>query len=154
MDLDSHDVTLLRLLPADADRRLDALAAATGLSPATVQRRLKRLRAEGVVERTVALLDPARLGAPMTFLVQVELEREQADGIDAFARAARAEPMVQQCWYVTGEADFVLVVLAADMAAFEALARRLFFDDANVRRFRTSVAMRAVKRGLDVPLPE
>ncbi|MBM2575641.1 Lrp/AsnC family transcriptional regulator [Jannaschia sp. Os4] len=154
MDLDPHDLTLLRLLQADADRRLDALAAETGLSPATVQRRLRRLRDGGAIDRTVALVDPAAVGAPTTFLVQVELEREQADRIDAFARAARAEPMVQQCWYVTGEADFVLVVLAPDMAAFEAFSRRMFFDDANVRRFRTSVAMRAVKRGLVVPLPE
>ncbi|TIO55284.1 MAG: Lrp/AsnC family transcriptional regulator, partial [Mesorhizobium sp.] len=61
-------------------------------------------------------------------------------------------PEVQQCYYVTGEADFILVVTVATMADYEALTRRLFFENNNVRRFRTFVAMDRVKVGLEVPV--
>ena len=67
---------------------------------------------------------------------------------------ARAEPQVQQCYYVTGEADFTLICTAHDMAGFEALTHRLFFDNTNVRKFRTSVVMDRVKVGLSVPVGE
>ena len=88
----------------------------------------------------------------MTFLVLVELERERVDQLDAFRRRAKAEPRVQQCYYITGEADFALIVLARDMQDFQELTHRLFFDDANVKRFRTSVGMDRTKVGLTVPL--
>ena len=82
----------------------------------------------------------------------VELERERVDQLDAFRRRAKAEPRVQQCYYITGEADFALIVLARDMQDFQDLTHRLFFDDANVKRFRTSVVMDRTKVGLTVPL--
>ncbi|TGR95743.1 Lrp/AsnC family transcriptional regulator, partial [Mesorhizobium sp. M2E.F.Ca.ET.209.01.1.1] len=61
-------------------------------------------------------------------------------------------PQVQQCYYVTGEADFILVVTVATMADYETLTRRLFFANNNVKRFRTFVAMDRVKVGLEVPV--
>lgn len=152
--LDAADRILLDRLQADAHARLDALAHATGLSVATVQRRVARLRRDGVIAGAVAVLDPARLGRPMTFVVAVEMERERPDQIDAFARAASAEPQVQQCHYVTGEGDFVLICTARDMDDFDALARRLLHAEPNVRRFRTSVAMRTYKRGLALPVAD
>ena len=126
------------------------MADATGLSAATVQRRVKRLREASVIERETAVLDPASLGWAMTFLVLVEMERERIDVLDAFRRRMRSEPQVQQCYYITGDADFALICLARDMADYEQLTRRLFFDDMNVRRFRTSVVMERSKVGLDV----
>lgn len=64
----------------------------------------------------------------------------------------RQSPEVQQCYYVTGSADFMLVVTAPDMATYEDFTRRKFFDNPNIRGFRTSVVMDRVKVGLDVPL--
>ena len=148
---DNADRTLLATLQRNAQVKLDQLADETGLSVATVQRRLTQLRRSGVIAGTVAVLDPAALGQAMTFVDSVELERERPDQIDGFARTACAEPQVQQCHYVTGEGDFVLICVALDMADFEALTRRLFFDQPNVRRFRTSVVMTSYKRTLDVP---
>jgi DNA-binding Lrp family transcriptional regulator len=81
----------------------------------------------------------------------VELERERQGQIDAFARQVQAEPMVQQCYYITGDADFCLICLARDMSDIEDLTKRLFFENSNVRRFRTSVVMRPHKVGLCVP---
>ena len=106
----------------------------------------------GVIRATVALLDGSKLGFGLTFVVMVELEREQAPLLDAFAARARAEAEVQQCYYVTGEADFCLICNVADMIAFQALTDRLFHADPNVRRFRTSTVLATRKAGLTVPL--
>lgn len=150
-DLDDIDRRLLDLLQVDARQSLERLAAEVGLSGAAVQRRIKRMRDAGIIVRDLVEIDPAAVGLPMTFIVVVELERERADQIDAFRRKAEGEALVQQCYYVTGEGDFVLVALAQNMNDFEAMTRRLFFDDANVRRFRTSVVMGKALRSLPVP---
>jgi DNA-binding Lrp family transcriptional regulator len=151
LELDTKDRQLLDLLQQDARQSLEALAGEVALSAPAVQRRIKRLRAAGVIEREVAVVNPAAIGLPMTFIVIVELERESADQIDMFRRKVIAEPQVQQGYYVTGEGDFVIVAVARDIDDFEALTRRLFFDDPNVRRFRTSVAMGRAFRSLTVP---
>lgn len=151
-ELDSADITILRLLQESARERLETIAAEAGLSVASVQRRIKALKAAGVILGEHALISPEAAGYPMTFLILVELERERLDQLDAFRRKARAEPQVQQCYYITGEADFALIALARDMADFERLSQRLFFDDANVKRFRTSVVMSTTKAGLSVPV--
>lgn len=152
VDLDLSDRQLLALMQEDGGTPINALATATGLSSASVQRRLRRLRERGVIAREVAVVDPVAVGIGMSFVVLVELERERIDQLDAFRRKVMREPHVQQCYYVTGEADFVLVCVTRDMAEFEALTRRLFFGDENVRRFRTSVVMGRTKVGLTLPI--
>ncbi len=152
VDLDPADRQLLALMQEDSSTPINTLAAETGLSSASVQRRLRRLRERGVIAREVAVIDPGAAGIGMSFVVMVELERERIDQLDAFRRKAMREPHVQQCYYVTGEADFVLVCVARDMAEFEELTRRLFFGDENVRRFRTSVVMGRTKVGLTLPI--
>ena len=88
----------------------------------------------------------------MTFIILVELERERLDQLDAFCTKAKSEFQVQPCYYITGEADFALVVLARYMADFEQLTHRFFIEDTNVKRFRTSVVMSRTKTGMTVPL--
>jgi len=150
--LSASDTTILRLLQSNARERLETIAAEAGLSVATVQRRIKGLREAGVIAGESALISPPAVGYAMTFLIMVELERERLDQLDAFRRKAREEPQIQQCYYITGEADFALIALAKDMKDFEQLTHRLFFADANVKRFRTSVVMHRTKVGLSVPL--
>lgn len=150
--LDQADRILLDQLQTDATQGIDTLAHACGLSVASVQRRLKRLRASGAIAREVAQLEPAAVGLPMTFVIMVELERERREQLADFRARVRDEPQVQQAYYVTGESDFALVCVARDMADFEALTHRLFFENGNVRRFRTSVVMERTKVGLSVPV--
>lgn len=150
--LDAADRILLDQLQRDATQGIDVLAHACGLSVASVQRRLKRLRTSGAIAREATVLDPAVVGFPMTFIVMVELERERREQLAAFRTAIRDEPQVQQAYYVTGESDFALICVARDMADFEALTQRLFFENGNVRRFRTSVVMDRTKVGLEVPV--
>lgn len=150
--LSASDLSILRLLQENAREKLETIAFETGLSVATVQRRIKHLRSTGVIERETALISADAVGYTMTFLIFVEMERERLDQLEAFRRKAKAEPQVQQCYYITGEADFALVVLGKDMADFEQLTHRLFFEDTNVKRFRTSVVMNRTKVSLAVPL--
>lgn len=150
MDIDVKDRALLNLVQSDCRTGVEALAEEVGLSPAAVHRRLKRLRDTGVISKEVAVVDPTRVGKPMTFIVSVELERERTDQLDAFRRKAKADPSVQQCYYVTGEGDFILIITAADMDDFEAITRRIFFDDPNIRRFKTSVVMQRTQVSLAV----
>lgn len=150
--VDQSDRAILNVLQQDANTGLEALSEACELSVPTVQRRLKRLREIGVIEREVAIIDPHKVGQAMSFIIMVEMERERIEHLDAFRRAARAEPQVQQCYYVTGEADFCIICTAKDMNDFEALTQRLFFDNSNIRRFRTSVVMDRSKVGLSVNL--
>ncbi|MEU0532221.1 Lrp/AsnC family transcriptional regulator [Amycolatopsis tolypomycina] len=153
-DLDQLDIAILACLQADARTIAETIGAKVGLSAAAVQRRIKRLREAGVIEREVAVLSPEALGLSMTFVVTVEMERENLAVLDGFRRQVLAEDAVQQCYYVTGAADFVLIVTCPDMAGFEAFTRRMFFDNPNVRHFTTSVAMDRVKVGLGLPLDQ
>tara|TARA_R110002126_G_scaffold291800_1_gene459057 strand:- start:142562 stop:143068 length:507 start_codon:yes stop_codon:yes gene_type:complete len=150
--LTPNDLIILRLLQDNAREKLETIALETGLSVATIQRRIKYLKSSGMILGENALISPESVGFLMTFLIMVELERERLDQIDAFRRKVRAEPYIQQCYYITGEADFALIALARDIQDFENLTHRLFFDDANVKRFRTSVVMNRTKVGLSVPL--
>lgn len=144
IDFDDTDLRLLDLLQADASRSNVELAAAAGVSPATALRRVKRLVEAGVIERQVALVSPAVTPQALSVIAEVTLDRQGAEHLAAFEARAVAEPAVQQCWRVSPGPDFVLVLWLPDMTAYDALVRRLFTQDANVRNVR---AYFAVKRG-------
>ena len=120
-------------------------------STAAVNRRLKRLCDEGVIERYSAIVAPDALGHELSIIVEVQVESERIDQIDALKRNFQACPQVQQCYYVAGECDFVLIFCVRNMAQYTQLTRELFFDNPNVKRFKTLVAMNRVKVGLEVP---
>ena len=150
--LDRHDREILARYQGDTQAPAKVIADAVGLSTAAVQRRLKRLRADGVIAGEVAVLEPSAVGLPVTCVVSVDLERESARELDRFRRKVMQAPEVQQCYYVTGASDFVMIVLAESMEAYEAFMRRMFLDDANVRAFTTHVVLERMKVGLGVPL--
>lgn len=150
--LDRFDRAILAILQRDTTTPQRRIGAAVNLSAAAVQRRIRRMEQHGVIQVHVAVLDPARLGRLITLVVEVSVESERLDLLDAAkARFAQA-PEVQQCYYVTGESDFVLVITVASMAEYEALTRRLFFADGNVQRFRTQVVMDRIKTGTELPV--
>ena len=149
---DQNDRKILNLLQKNAREKLESIASETGLSVATVQRRIKHFRSTGIIEQETALISQEAAGYNMTFLIFVEMEQEKSHQLDLFRKKVVAEPQVQQCYYITGEADFALVVLGKDVEDFERLTHRLFFEDSNVKRFRTSVVMSRTKTGMTVPL--
>ena len=145
LELDPTDLRLLDLLQADASRSNLELAALVHVSPATCLRRVKRLVEAGVIERRVALLSVDKLGAGLTVLVEVSLDRQGAEALDAFEQRALAEGEVQQCYRVSPGPDFVLVVWARDMPAYHALVQRLFTADANVRNVKAYFSVKRAK---------
>ena len=153
MALDAVDLRLLEHLQMDASLTNEALAARMHVSPATCLRRVKRLVERGVIERRVAILSPERLGAGLTAIVEVTLDRQGAEHLAAFEARAVAEPAVLQCHRVTPGPDFVLVLQAADMPAYHALVQRLFTEDANVRNLKAFFSVHRAKFETRVLLP-
>jgi Lrp/AsnC family transcriptional regulator, leucine-responsive regulatory protein len=153
MELDRFDRLLLNLVQEDAGQTSERMAEQVPLSPSAIQRRLRRLREQGVITRDIAVLDSRRVGPLTSFIVAVQVERETPELLAALRAWLAAQAQVQQAFYVTGEADFVLIVTAPDTAAFDALMSRMVADHPNVKRFTTQVALSIVKRGLTVPVP-
>jgi DNA-binding Lrp family transcriptional regulator len=149
--LDAFDRKILEILQRDNTTPQRTIGEAVNLSAPAVQRRIKRMTEEGVIRANVAVIDPAAVGQAITIFVEVEVISETAEQIEQAKREFAASPEIQQCYYVTGEADFVLVIVVPSMADYEALTRRLFFGNNNVKRFRTFVAMDRIKVGLSVP---
>lgn len=152
-EFDVVDLRLLAVLQEDAALSNQDLAARAAVSPATCLRRVKRLVDEGVIERRVALLSPAKLGAGLQALLEITLDRQGAEHLDAFEALAVAEPAVQQCWRVSPGPDFVLVVQVADMPAYHALTQRLLTQHANVRNIKAFFSVKRAKFTTQVPLP-
>lgn len=151
MSLDQYDLALLHAVQQDATTSQLDLGAQVNLSSAAVNRRLKKLNADGVIQRTVALVDATQLGYGLTVIAEVEVESERLDLLDEMKRSFLACPQVQQCFYVAGECDFVLIMLVKNMEQYTELTRELFFESNNVKRFKTLVSMSNVKTGLIVP---
>lgn len=156
LSLDAADLRVLALLQDDAALTLQALAEAAHLSPATAHRRLRRLQDAGLIERQVAVVSrdklAAAVGRSLTALVEVTLDVQAHERLDAFEARAVALGEVQQCWRVSPGPDFVLVVEVPDMDAYQALARALFTEDANVRQVRAYFATKRAKFTTASPL--
>jgi Lrp/AsnC family leucine-responsive transcriptional regulator len=150
--LDNIDVLLLSAVQRNNRMTTDQLGQLVGLSPTACQRRLKRLRAEGVIEGDVSIVSPKAVGRPISMLVLVSLERERADIIDRFKRAIRSTTEIMIGLYVTGDADFALLVTARDMQDYEEFTRRFFYENPDIKGFKTMVVMDRVKSSFVLPI--
>jgi DNA-binding Lrp family transcriptional regulator len=150
--LDDFDRAILREVQTDNRTPLRDIGARVHLSAAAVQRRLRRMERDGVIRSNTAVLDPRACGALITVVVEVELEREHSASIDRMKARLRAAPQIQQCYYVTGRTDFMLVVVVEDMEAYEVFIAEQFFDDPDIKRFESFVVMDQVKSGLTIDL--
>lgn len=150
--MDHFDLAILDILQQDNTTPQRLIGEKVNLSTAAVHRRIRRLEEQGIIAANVAIVDPPRVGRPITIVVEVHVESEKAALLDAIKQSFSNAPEVQQCYYVTGDADFVLIVTVASMGEYEILTRKLFFANHNVKRFRTLVVMDRIKTGVSVPL--
>ena len=150
--IDALDRKLLTELQQDGSLTSDQLAERVGLSPSAISRRVRRLEKTGIIEQRLAVVDPARVGHPALFVVGIEVERERPELVQKLRAWLNGETSIQQAYYVTGTADYVLLVTAADIASFDRLMSDLMAANPNVRRFTTQVVMSTIKRGLYVPV--
>lgn len=151
-DLDDIDVLLLEAVQRNNKLTSDQLGDLVGLSPTACQRRLKRLRNEGIIEGDVSIVSPKAVGRPISMLVLVSLERERTDIIDRFKKAIRSTPEIMIGLYVTGDADFALLVTARDMQDYEQFTRRFFYENPDIKGFKTMVVMDRVKASFVLPI--
>lgn len=149
ISIEEVDLKLLESLQTDASLSNQALAERVHISPPTCLRRVKRLRDAGLIEREVALLSgdklAALLGHGLTAIVEITLDRQGAEHLDAFELRVAADEAVQQCYRVSPGPDFVLMVHVADMPSYLALAQRLFTSDANVRNVKAFFSTKRAK---------
>lgn len=147
--LDSIDIKLLELLQTDASQSNQILAEKVHISPPTCLRRVKALRDCGLIERQIAVLNPEKLatiqGHGLTAMVEITLDRQGAEHLEAFEAKVIQDKAVQQCYRVAPGPDFCLVVFTADMPAYLALANRLFTQDANVRNVKAFFSLKRAK---------
>jgi len=152
VNLDNFDRRLLMEVQRDAQIPQNELGVRVNLSTAAVNRRLRRLSEEGVIDHYAAVVSPEKVDYPLTIIASVEVESEQIDLLDAMKRTFATCPQIQQCYYVAGEWDFVLILTVRSMDQYNELTRQLFFSNNNVKRFKTLVSMSRVKVGLSVPV--
>ena len=149
--MDMFDLKLVELLQLDANRPMADMAEAGGLSAPACYRRIRRLRETGVIEREIAIVRPRTLGWPLSLIVMVTLEREDARTIDEMRHLLQVEPEVIEAWNVTGDHDLAVRIVARDMEGYDELAQRLFSANERVRSFKTLVVIREVKPFSPIP---
>ncbi len=151
--LDLFDLRLLALLQADGRASHVQLAQRVGLSASQCARRIARLEEEGVIRGYGARLDPRALGLGVTALVSVRLERHGEERAAAFHRAVSAMPEVTEVLLLTGDTDYLLRVVVADLDAYADFALRRLMTLPGVASLRSSIVLETVKRAEALPLP-
>ncbi|MCW5723981.1 MAG: Lrp/AsnC family transcriptional regulator [Maricaulaceae bacterium] len=151
--MDAIDLKLLALLQEDAARPVAEMAEAVNLSVNACWRRIKRYEAEGVIRRRVALLDAHKLGAGVTVFVTVRAAEHSDQWLEGFARAMDRIPEVTEFYRMSGEIDYLLKIQVADIAAYDAVYKRLI-RSARLSDVSSAFAMEVIKHTTAVPLPE
>lgn len=151
--LDGHDRRILRVLQQQGRITNQELAEQIGLSPAACWRRVKSLEASGVIKRFAALVDPARVGQPLSALVMITLRRHSIDSTSDFEARVTQYPEVLQCYATTGNADFVLRVVIEDMAAYDRFLNEKLFTLPGISQVHSNFVLRAIKDETAIPMP-
>jgi len=151
MKLDDIDKRLLAALQRDAHLTAEALGQRLNLSPSQAGRRRQRLEAAGIIEGYRARLSPARLGLSVQAFVQVQMATHDPEKVRGFARIVAARPEIVSAWTLTGDADYLLRVYAADLAALNVLIHQVLLPQPAVARVQSQIVMDQFKA--DTPLP-
>lgn len=144
-ELDDLDRRILEQLQIDCALTNQDLAERVHASPPTCLRRVRRLVDIGVIDRQVAILAADKLGSTLTAIVEITLDVQAAESLDAFEQSMLAEPAVLQCYRVSPGPDFVVIAQVRDMPAYHALVHRAFTAQANVRNVRTFFSVHRAK---------
>jgi Lrp/AsnC family transcriptional regulator, leucine-responsive regulatory protein len=152
--LDAIDRKILRLLQRDSVIANQALADAVGLSPPACLKRVRRLRAAGVIRRTAALLAPEVLGYPLLTVVRIKLDRPREKPMRDFEQRMRELPRVAQCLTVAGDIDYVLLVRSKDVAHYQAFARHVLATAPGIRAYTSEIVLDVPKWTTEIPVDD
>ena len=153
MNLDATDLRILRALQDDGSLSNVQLAQRVHLSPSPCLARVKALQAAGVIERYVAVVDGAKVGAGLTVFARVWFKTQDAAMTHQFAEAVRRFPEVVECYLTTGECDALLRIVTADLNSYWRFQADHLTRIPSVQSVKTDVPMETVKRSYEIPLP-
>ena len=145
-ELDNIDRAILRLLAADASLSLNDIADKVGLTATPCWKRIKRMEETGIIKSRVAVLDADKLGLPVSVFVSVETADHSAGWLERFAAAVAATPEIVGAWRMSGDVDYLLHVVVADIAAYDAFYRKLIAA-VPLRNVSSRFAMERMKNG-------
>jgi len=150
--VDATDRSILRLLQSDGRMTNADLAERVSLSPAACHKRLRRLEAIGAIRQYVALINPKVCGRSQIVFVQITLERQDSEDLEAFERAVIAQPQILECHLMTGGFDYLLHLLVRDAEDYERIHRQVLTRLPKVARITSSFAIREVRRTTAIPI--
>ena len=153
MTLDGIDYRILARLQDNARISNSDLAREIGLSPSPCLRRVRDLENSGAIKGYAALLEPAVVGLPVSVFVQVTLERQVETALEDFERTVLARPEVMECYLMTGDADYMMRIVVADVRAYEKFLKEHLTRAPGVASINSSFALNQVKYGTALPLP-
>ncbi len=150
--LDEIDCRILAALQENARISNVDLASQVGISPSPCWRRVRDLEQEGVISRYVTLVDPGSVGLPVSVFIQVSLERQVETALEAFESAVLSRPEVMECYLMTGDADYLLRVVVADLAAYERFLMDHLTRVPSVASIKSSFALKQIKYRTALPV--
>ena len=151
-ELDAIDRKILHHLQQDGRMSLADLADKVGLSPSPCLRRIRILEKAGVIARYAAVLNQQAVGLPVSVFISVKLEKQKQDALDRFAKTIARWPEVMECYLMTGQFDFLLRVVCADLSAYEAFLREKLTQLDGVGSIESSFALGQVKYSRVLPI--
>lgn len=152
MALDRLDLAILDVLQSNGRATAQDLSEAAHLSPSPSHRRQRLLEEAGVIQRYVALLDQDKVGLPVNVFVSVKLANHADETLRTFERAVGTYPEVMEMYEMTGAADYLLRVVAADVASYEAFLRGRLTRIPGVQSIETALALKRVVYRTNLPL--
>ena len=150
--LDSFDLKILELIQVNNKITSEVLAKKVGLSSSACQRRMNSMRKAKIIKKDVSVIDQNIIGRQITIVVQVLSDKEGIEYSEEFKKLMIKAPEVMQCYYVTGDYDYVLIATFKDMGEYEIFTKKYFLENSNIKRFSSMVVMNRVKENLSIPL--
>jgi Lrp/AsnC family leucine-responsive transcriptional regulator len=149
--MDAIDRAILSILQKNADIPGKLIADTVNLSVSAVERRISKLKQDGMIEKIIAVVSPKAVDRNLSILVELEIQNEYRHTLEQFQRWLDRAPEIQSCWYVTGDVDFVLLVAVRNLDEYNTFIDRLMTEQqALVRKYKSLIALKTVKHGLEL----
>lgn len=152
IELTAMDRKILRALQQDGRMTIQALAEGVGVSASSCLRRIRQMEAAGIITAYSATVDQKAVGLPVSVFISIKLERQRAHELDAFGEAISRWPEVMECYLMTGQFDFLLRVVCADLEAYEQFLREKLTQVEGVASIESSFSLGQVKYSRVLPL--
>ncbi|RFB80340.1 Lrp/AsnC family transcriptional regulator [Methylovirgula sp. 4M-Z18] len=152
VELDAIDIRILRALQANGKITVNELADQVGLSASPCARRIRLLEEGGIIKGYSAIVDQKKVGLPISAFASIKLERQREEDLDRFAQAVAKWPEVVDCYLMTGERDYLMRIVAADLESYEQFLKQKLTRLNGVASIETSFALGQVKRSEVLPI--